>query len=185
MYTYIKGTVTEIEPTNITIECHDIGYMIITPNPYDFKVGSAEKLYLTQIVREDELSLYGFKSIKDKQLFNQLLSVKGIGPKSALAVLASANSDEIVKAIESGDAKYLNRFPGIGPKASQQIILDLKGKIHLGPMTLQKTNRISEVEDALKALGYKQKEIDRITKKLDASKDTSQLIKDALKLIAK
>jgi len=185
MYSYLKGTITEIEPDKITLEVHDVGYHIIAPNPYEFKLDTHEKIYIYQHVKEDALTLFGFSSLEEKRLFMQLLSVKGIGPKSALAVLASAKTDEIVKAIETGDSKYLNRFPGIGPKASQQIILDLKGKINVSSMTLKSANRISEVEDALRALGYKAKEIDRVTSKLDSKKDTSELIKDALKLIAK
>lgn len=184
MYNYIQGAITEIEPTNITVDVSGVGYQIVTPNPYDYEVGKTLKVFVLQIVREDDITLYGFKTQKEKQLFMQLLSVKGIGPKSALAVLASAKVEELVKAIESADAKYLNRFPGIGPKASQQIVLDLKGKLSLGPITLKKATRLSEVEDALRALGYKAREIDRVTKKLDASKDTATLIKDALRLIA-
>lgn len=183
MYNYIIGKITEIEPTQVTLEQNGIGFLIVMPNPYKLEVNSNQKIYTYQHVREDDITLYGFESIEQKKLFISLLSVKGIGPKSALAVLASATTAEIVKAIEGSDAKYLNRFPGIGPKASQQIILDLKGKIHLGPMTLKRTSRLDEVEDALRALGYKAKEIDRIVKKLDASKDTATLIKDALRLI--
>ncbi|MFW5841969.1 MAG: Holliday junction branch migration protein RuvA [Bacillota bacterium] len=185
MYSYIKGTITSIEPTKITLENHGIGYSIITPNPFDFKVENDVLVYLYQHVREDELSLYGFKTLKAKLLFIELLSVKGIGPKSALAVLASAEVDEIVKAIEMSDTKYLHRFPGIGPKASQQIVLDLKGKLNLHPVSQKESSRLSDVEDALRALGYKTKEIDRVIKKLDHKKPTSTLIKDALKLISK
>ena len=183
MYNYITGKITEIEPRQITLEQQGIGYLIVMPNPYKYVLNNTEKIYTHQHVREDEITLYGFESQEQKKLFIELLSVKGIGPKSALAVLASASVNEIIKAIESSDAKYLNRFPGIGPKASQQIILDLKGKIHLGPMTLKRTSRLDEVEDALRALGYKTKEIDRIVKKLDGTKDTATLIKDALRLI--
>lgn len=185
MYSYLKGMITEIEPEKITLELNDIGYHIIVPNPYEYETKAKEKVYIYQHVKEDALTLFGFKSLEQKRLFMQLLSVKGIGPKSALAVLASAKVEEIVKAIETGDSKYLNRFPGIGPKASQQIILDLKGRINISPMTLKTANRLSEVEDALRALGYKAKEIDRVTSKLDSKKDTSELIKDALKIIAK
>ena len=185
MYNYLIGTVSAVDPANITLEVHGVGFSIITPYPYDYAPGDTEKVHVHHHVREDGMALYGFKREKDKQLFVQLLGVKGIGPKSALAVLASARVEEIVKAVESGDAKYLNRFPGIGPKASQQIILDLKGKIHLGPISITKTNRLLEVEDALKALGYKAKEITRVLPKLDASKDTAVLIKDALKAISR
>ena len=183
MYNYIIGKIVSIEPSEITLDHQGIGYRIITPNPYKLKLDEVMKIHIYHHVREDEISLFGFETVNQKKLFKELLSVKGIGPKSALAVLASATVEEILKAIESGDAKYLNRFPGIGPKASQQIILDLKGKVNLGPLTLKRPSHLDEVEDALRSLGYKNKEIDRIVKKLDPKKDTASLIKDALRLI--
>ncbi len=185
MYSYIKGTITEIEPGKVTLETYGIGYHIIVPNPFKFKVDESVKLYIYQHVREDALTLFGFGNLKEKRLFDELLSVKGIGPKSALAVLASAETDEIIRAIEMGDTKYLNKFPGIGPKASQQIVLDLKGKIKSDTLNIKSQRRLDEVKDALRALGYKNKEIDRATKNLDPKKDTSLLIKDALKTMAK
>jgi|AntDeeMinimDraft_5_1070356.scaffolds.fasta_scaffold33249_2 Holliday junction DNA helicase RuvA len=184
MYSYIKGTITEIEPSKITLETYGIGYHIVVANPFKFTVNETLKLYIYQHVREDSLTLFGFANIKEKRLFNELLSVKGIGPKSALAVLASAETDEIVRAIEMSDTKYLNRFPGIGPKASQQIVLDLKGKLKSETLNIKNQRRLDEVGDALRALGYKNKEIERATKNLDTKKETSQLIKDALKTMA-
>ena len=113
-----------------------------------------------------------------------MISVNGIGPKSAIAILASGSVISITRAIEDGNAKYLQKFPGIGPKASQQIILDLKGKIVFEKQTVKTANLI-EVEEALEALGYKQKEIKKVIPKLDASKETNQLIKDALAMMLK
>ncbi len=185
MYNYLKGIIKEIEPDKITLDVHDVGYQIISSNPYQFKLEDIIKVYIYQHVKEDSITLYGFKHPDEKSLFMQLLSVKGIGPKSALAVLASAQVNEIIKAIEIGDSKYLNRFPGIGPKASQQIILDLKGKIQVGTVNLKSQNKLSEVEDALRALGYKNKEIERVVRDLDSQKETSTLIKDALRLISR
>ncbi len=184
MYSYLKGYITEIEPEKITLEVNNIGYHIIVPNPFEFKKDESLKVYIHQHIREDAHTLFGFISIKQKRLFEQLLSVKGIGPKSALAVLAAADVEGIIRAIEMSDTKYLNRFPGIGPKASQQIVLDLKGKVKVDTLTVKPSGTMGEVEDALRALGYKQREIDRVTKKLDSTKDTATLIKDALKLIA-
>lgn len=185
MYQYLKGLVTEITPHGLTIEVNDVGFLLVPPNPYDFKVDERITVYVYFHVKEDAHTLYAFKDKDQKRLFEQLLSVKGIGPKSALAVLASAPVNDILKAIEAGDAKYLNRFPGIGPKASQQIILDLKGKIQVGEVTLKSSQRLSEVSDALKALGYKTKEVDALIKGLDPKKDTASLVKDALKKVAK
>jgi len=184
MYSYLKGTVTEIEPEKITLEVYGIGYHIVVPNPFEFKDQQESKVYIYQHIREDAHTLYGFYALKQKRLFEQLLSVKGIGPKSALAVLAAAEVDEVIKAIETSDTAYLNKFPGIGPKASKQIVLDLQGKIESGTIKIKTTSHMSEVEDALRALGYKSREVERVVKKLDTNKDTATLIKDALRMIA-
>lgn len=185
MYSYIKGTIEIVEPNKITIEANDIGYEIITPNPYTFSKGQTIIIYVYQNVKEDSILLYGFKTIDEKKLFIKLLSVKGIGPKSALAILASGGVNDVIEAIETSNAPYLNKFPGIGPKASQQIILDLKGKIEFDSLVITVNSNIKEVEEALKSLGYKNKEITKIIPKLDSSKSTSELIKDALKLVLK
>ncbi len=184
MYSYIKGIIKEINPTYITVETHDIGYQIITPNPYAFKIDDSVTIYLYQKVSDDNISLYGFKTYDAREMFIKLISVNGIGPKSANAILASGSVASITNAIDEGNAKYLQKFPGIGPKASQQIILDLKGKIDFEGQSIKTANLI-EVEEALEALGYKQKEIKKVIPKLDASKETNQLIKDALQMMLK
>ena len=185
MYSYLKGYVTEIEPEKISLEVNHVGYHVVVPNPFEFKKDTLLQVYIHQHIREDAHTLDGFISSRQQRLFEPRLSVKGIGPKSALAVLAAAKPEEIIRAIEMGDTKYLNRFPGIGPKAAQQIVLDLKGKVQVDTVTVKATTTLGEVEDALRALGYKQREIDRVTKDLDSSKDTATLIKDALRKIAK
>ncbi|MCK5732041.1 MAG: Holliday junction branch migration protein RuvA, partial [Tenericutes bacterium] len=179
MYNYIKGTVTEISPDNITLETSGIGYLIITPNPYNFLLHSELTVYIYQKVTDDNISLYGFKTLKAKALFIKLISVNGIGPKSASAILASGSVESITQAIDDSNAKYLQKFPGIGPKSSQQIILDLKGKIEFEDKAI-KTANIIEVEEALRALGFKAKEIKKLLPRLDTSKNTSDLVKDAL-----
>jgi len=184
MYSYIKGTIKIIDPKGITVDNHEIGYFIVVPNPYAFKLNDSAHIHIYYYVREDQAVLYGFKTLEERSLFESLIKVKGIGPKSALAVLASGDVDGTIKAIESGDAKYLNKFPGIGPKASQQIVLDLKGKLHSEGITLKGSSKLSEVEDALKSLGYKAKEIERLIKDLDPTLDTAILVRQALKKIA-
>jgi len=185
MFNYLKGTVKAIEAKHLTLEVNDIGYQIVAPNPYAYTVDARELIHTYYYVREDIAILYGFKSSEQKTLFEDLISVKGIGPKSALAVLASAEVKDIVKAIETGDVKYLNRFPGIGPKASQQIILDLKGKLSYDGIKIKSSSRIEEVETALESLGYKPKEIQKLTDDLDTSLDTATLVRLALRKIAK
>ncbi|MDP2425501.1 MAG: Holliday junction branch migration protein RuvA [bacterium] len=184
MYSYIKGKVSEIKANYVTIEVHGIGYQLFVPNPYLFSIGEETTLFVYQKVSEDEISLYGFESQDQKELFLKLISVVGIGPKSAKAILAAGSVQSIQNAIETGNSKYLQKFPGIGPKASQQIILDLQGKIELSDHTIQ-TNSLNEVDEALQALGYNAKEIKKVLVKLDQSKAINELIKDALKYMLK
>lgn len=180
MYSYLKGKITEINPDSISVEVNDIGYEVLSPNPYDYKVDEITKVFIFHYVREDAIHLYGFKTLEAKKLFIKLLSVKGIGPKSAKAILATGNVDDVIGAIEIGNVKFLSKFPGIGPKASQQIILDLKGKLNLEVERIVLNSNISEVEEALTSLGYKAKEIKKAIKNLDGSKPTNELLKDAL-----
>lgn len=180
MYNYMRGIITEINPDNVSLEIGGIGYQILTPNPYKFAKNKEHTIYIYQHVREDINVLYGFETKDAKQLFIKLLGVKGIGPKSAIAILASGNVNDVIAAIEVGNAKFLNKFPGIGPKASQQIILDLKGKLSFEDTRLVKSSKVDEVEEALKSLGYNSREIKKAVKNLDQTKETDQLLKDAL-----
>lgn len=185
MYSYLQGLVTEVKANYVTLEANGIGYQLFVPNPYLFRFGETAKIYIYQKVAEDEISLFGFESLEQKELFLQLISVVGIGPKSAKAILAAGTVVEIQGAIQSGNAKYLQKFPGIGPKASQQIILDLQGKIDLNASLPIVGDVLSEVDEALQALGYNAKEIKKILPKLDAKKPINELIKDALKFMLK
>ena len=99
MYSYIKGIVTEIESNYITIEVSGIGYLVFTANPYQFELNKDYKIYLYQYVREDEITLYGFKTLEDKELFLKLISVKGLGCKMALPMLATGSREAIIDAI--------------------------------------------------------------------------------------
>ena len=96
MYEYIKGIVTEIKSNGVVVESHDIGYFIFTSNPYAFNEGENYKVYLYQVVKEDELSFFGFKSIEERNLFLKLIHVKGLGPKMALPILAKGSIPGIV-----------------------------------------------------------------------------------------
>lgn len=132
MYEYIIGKVTFVSPYYIVVETNGIGYQISVDNPYRYsgKMDTDIKLYLHQVVREDAQLLFGFGSLEEKQLFLKLISVSGIGPKSGLAIMASvADHGGLINAIEGEDVTYLTKFPGVGKKTAQQMILDLKRKI--------------------------------------------------------
>ncbi len=189
MYQYLKGLLTKIHPNHIIVESYGIGYLIIVPNPYRFEkdLNNEKKIFLEQVVREDSLTLYGFNDLKEKEMFQSLLKVTGIGPKSALAILATSTPNEVVSAIENEDEKYLQKFPGIGKKTSRQIILDLKGKLDptfedVKVEMKSKTNDviIEEALETLKALGYSKRELKALEKYLSNKELNS--VEDAVKL---
>ncbi len=184
MYEYIKGKVMQITPKNIVLDNNNIGYLLIVPNPYAFKKGEETTVYIHQYIRDNIVELYGFLKAEEKELFLKLISVSGIGPKSALSILALGSVNQVYEAIESRNDTYLRKFPGIGPKASQQIILDLKGKINLVENVLV-SGKLEEVSEALIALGYSKKEINKILPKLDETENEATLLKMALKLLTK
>ena len=199
MYDYIKGTVDYIGPEYIVIENGGIGYQVVTPNPFVFsaQIKKDIQIYLYHYVREDIITLYGFESRQEKALFTKLIGVTGIGPKGALAILASGKVDQVVQAVEQEDESFLVKFPGVGKKTARQMILDLKGKLeHIIPdafpnlfnqevqMIATTRPELDEAILALKALGYSEKEVQKVAKLLEAeSLTTEQYIKKALQMM--
>lgn len=184
MYSYIKGTVIEINSNHIVLENNGIGYKINTANPYSFKVNEEYKIYIYHHIREDESSFYGFKNIEEKDLFLNLTSVKGLGPKTALPMLATGSVSGIMDAINRENILYLKKFPKIGDKVAKQIILDLKGKFkgNIENVVLDNNDELVEV---LKGLGYKSSDIVRIIPKVSKDLTIEEQIKEALKLMLK
>ncbi len=174
MYDYIIGQVTRITPEYVVLEQSGIGYAIITPNPFAFRVNEEkQRVFVHMHVREDAQQLYGFKTIEERELFKKLIQVSGIGPKSALSILASGNPSHVITAIEMEDEKYLVKFPGVGKKTARQMILDLKGKL-------------GSLLEHLHALGYSEKELEKIKPLLSEKEDlqtTENYMKYALKLL--
>lgn len=184
VYAYIEGTITEVKPSYIVVENQGIGYLIIAPNPYSYIKGEQIRVYTHHYVREDINNIYGFRSLESKELFIRLIGVSGIGPKSALSILATDQIHETILAIEEGNVKYLMKFPGIGMKSAQQIILDLKGKLVEEEDELIPTHK-NDVEDALSALGYSKAEIRKVMKKLNQDQPVEMMIKQALQMLIK
>lgn len=200
MYEYLIGTITQVFPAYIVVENNGIGYLINVANPFRFKSDETkrEKIYLHQIVRENEIALYGFSDFNEKQLFLKLISVSGIGPKSALAILANEDHNGFVSAVNNDDDAYLTKFPGIGKKTAKQIILDLKGKLEglesgkplkgqqdLEIVAEQTSPYLKEALEALLALGYTKTEVKKTGRKLlDFKGDsTDEYLRKALRLM--
>ena len=168
-----------------TANNNGIGYLIYVSNPYIYEVGLENKIYIYQNIAETENSLYGFKTKAEKNLFLKLISVKGLGPKMTLPLLATGSVDGIMDAIERENVLYLKKFPKIGDKLAKQIILDLKGKLEfIGLGISDKEVEVSkELENVLLGLGYKEKEIKPVIAKVDTSLKLEDQVKDALKLM--
>lgn len=185
MYNYIVGKISEVTGTYIVLDNNGIGYLVYTPNPYAFNENEEYKVYIYQQVREDDISLFGFKTIEEKELFLKLISVKGLGPKMALPILATGSVLGVMDAIERENILYLKKFPKIGDKVAKQMILDLKGKLGMINATGLTENSYDELLEVLKGLGYKEKEFKSIIPKIDNSLTIEDQVKEALKLLLK
>ena len=195
MYEYLNGELAHILPTAIVVDVHGVGYQVVFANPYRLQDSLKKqiKVLVQQVVREDSITLYGFISSEERELFQRLISVSGIGPKSAISILANDDTEGFVNAVESGNVTYLTKFPGVGKKTAQQIILDLKGKFEAVPEETTKavvsTNQatLEEAKEALLGLGYSAKEIKKIWKSLEAAapSTTQEALKVAFKLLMK
>ena len=200
MYEYLIGKITAINPHYIVVEVNGIGYQLQVANPFRYEENTTQKVYVYQAVRENDVTLYGFYDLAEKQLFLKLISVSGIGPKSALAILATNDQGGFVAAINADEEAYLTKFPRIGKKTAKQIILDLKGKMDdietPTPMVDQQNLALDfddeqpylkEALEAMLSLGYTKTEVKKVSQKLkDFQADsTDAYLSAALKLVLK
>lgn len=199
MYEYLRGVITKVTPYYIVVDVNGVGYQVYVANPFKYEEDehAEQKVFVYQAVRDNDISLYGFKNSLEKQLFLKLLDVSGIGPKSALAILANDDNRGLINAINSDDDGYLTKFPGIGKKTAKQIILDLKGKLSdvdsnmlTGQDNLDldlnaSSPYLKESLEALRALGYTKTEVKRISKKLEKydGKSTDDYLRQGLRLL--
>lgn len=199
MIAYLIGTVTEVSDDNIVVENNRIGFNVRVPNGYGFKTGSEVQVYTYTYVKEDAFCLYGFDTKDQLELFKKLITVNGIGPKGALAVLSVMSADDLRFAIYSQDASAIAKAPGIGKKTAERVILDLKDKVKLGeinglPGQLSGTSEFAAGEfetarkdavEALAALGYGVSEAAKAVSKVTVTEDMTaeEILKNALKFL--
>lgn len=191
MYEYIKGIVSELSPAHIVIETNGIGFFInISLNTYTLASSSKEiKLFVHQIIREDANSIFGFFDKKERELFRKLISVSGVGPNIARMMLSAMSTVEIVNAIVTEDVNTLKSIKGIGPKAAQRIIIDLKDKLEKTEtlteiFALQHNRNTDEALSALIMLGFDKNASSKVLNKInktEADLSVENLIKRALK----
>ena len=206
MISYIKGTLEAVEEDLIIVETGGIGYGIRVPLSLLEELpslGYPVTVHTYFQVREDSMTLYGFLSRQDREMFKQLISVNGIGPRGALGILSVMRPDDLRTAIVSGDAKAISRAPGIGPKTAQRLILDLKDKVDLeevisgfgggnGSGSTVRTGELSglasaakEAVEALTALGYTGAEASRAVKRVEITEGmtSEDVLKASLKFL--
>ncbi|MBW1605790.1 Holliday junction branch migration protein RuvA [Lactobacillus sp. Sy-1] len=200
MYEYFEGYVTAVTPSYIVLEVNGIGYLLFTADPYSYQVDANQKIrvYIHQVIADSFQSLYAFHALKDKALFEKLINVSGIGPKSANAIMAGNQNQGLLKAINEENITFLTKFPGVGKKTAKQIVLDLKGKIDdlfEGELLVPEPSvaddgdaakELRDALDALNALGYSARDVKKVEKQLlaiDAPMDTNQYLSEGLKLL--
>lgn len=187
MIATLRGEVTQIEEGSVTIEVGGVGLRVFVPAPVRtrLKVGETALLYTHLVVREDALTLYGFETQADRELFHMLLGVDGVGPKVSLAVLSTLTVETVQRAVFSEESEILSRVPGVGRRTAQKIILHLHDKIKPADALAQvaaMSDRDSEVLAALTALGYSVVEAQTAIQSLpkDAPPDVEERLRLAL-----
>jgi Holliday junction DNA helicase RuvA len=187
----LNGKLLEKNPTDLLIECGGVGYEVkISLHTFSqLSDSEAIKIFTKLIVREDAHLLYGFHTKDEREMFNFLISVSGIGPNTALIMLSSLSPEEIANAIQTEDVTTIQKVKGIGAKTAQRVIIDLKGKVLKfsadteNILTKNNTNKFDALT-ALVSLGFDKRSAEKVLDKLDTGVETvEQLIKGALKLL--
>ncbi len=191
MIAHLNGVITEKFQNSIIIDVHGVGYeLIITaPDVDSVNLNDSLKFYTYHSIRENSEELYGFKSLAAKKLFEMLISVNGIGPKAAMAILSLNTPEEVRNAIANSDAAFIAKANGIGKKSAERVIVDLRDKVglpsHLGPtetiIAPNLTNAPDEALDALIALGFPLKEATAALAEVDTALPVEERIRQALK----
>lgn len=192
----LNGKLTYTDPTTAVVECAGVGYGCrVTYNTLRQlpEIGQPVFLFTFLNVREDAVDLFGFYTKEELECFKLLITVNGVGPKAAISILSELSPNALCVAVSSSDSKTITRAQGVGPKMAQRIVLELKDKVgatisdDTGDEVIISENNSSdskkEAVSALMALGYSQSEAQKAVSKCDSSKDTEQIIKDALKFL--
>ena len=192
MISRLTGKIIDIGEKYVVIDVGGVGYKVFcaTDTVASLQEDSTVSLHTYLAVREDALDLYGFGSLQEKNFFEMLISVSGIGPKSALGILSTTSTDTLAQAIGTGDTSYLTKVGGIGRKTAEKIVLELRDKMRAHTSETKETSGSlraeSDIIEALKALGYSQNEAREALKEIPQSiVGTNARIKEALKFLGK
>ncbi len=186
----LQGTLAGKNPPQVLIDCHGVGYDVDVPMSTFYNLpglGEAVTLLTHFVVREDAQILYGFATAPEREAFRQLIKISGVGPRTALSVLSGMSVGELSQAITAQEAGRLVKVPGIGKKTAERLLLELKGKLgaDLGAPLHAASDAQADIQQALVALGYSDKEAALALKALPKDVGVSEGIKLALKALAK
>lgn len=189
MYAFISGTLDYVGNGYVVLDNNGIGFRIHIPTTILTKLpapGKQVKLYTYQHIREDAMELFGFLNMEDKEIYEILISVSGVGPKVGLAILSTVEPNAFITAVISGDVKAITKAPGVGPKLAQRIILELKDKFKgygvepsVAVEDVATTSYNNEAIEALTALGYTQNEAAKAVHGLEGT--VEQIVGQALR----
>ncbi len=188
MIAYISGKILDINEKFLVIDVNGLGYKVFssTDTLSGLSLGQTISLHTYLAVREDALDLYGFTSDEQKSFFEMLLSVSGIGPKSALSILSITSIDTLKKAIATGDTGYLTKVSGIGRKTAEKIVIELRDKLMAHKNESVNLRGEHDALEALKSLGYSQNEAREALKDISPEiTDTNARIREALKQLGR
>jgi len=191
MISFLSGKILDKGQGYIIIRVGDVGYKVyVSQTKYaELDIEQTIEFYIYQVVREDALDLYGFNNLEELEMFELLLSISGIGPKSALGVLSISNVEELKSYIAQGDPSLLTKVSGIGKKTAERVVLELRDKIkHVtrGAKHGVESSVAGDEIDALMALGYSMQQAREALKEVDSSiKDSGEKIREALKKLGK
>lgn len=190
MIAVLEGKVTEKLGDIVVVECGGVGYgLYVSFEAFGaLKVGETAKLYIYESIRENSHELFGFRNLDSKKLFEQLLTVKGVGPKMALAILSVASLSQVRTAIAGGDTKFIAQAGGVGKRVAERVVVDLKDRVGLAAsetatefLTSPNTDPSDEALQALVALGYSVQDAAVALKGIDSKLPAPERIKQALK----
>jgi Holliday junction DNA helicase RuvA len=187
MISYLQGQIKIVSERSLTIMTGGVGYEVFVTKDIlsDATIGKDIELYIYTAVREDAIDLFGFKDESRYYFFKLLISISGIGPKSALNILDSAGPDDIRQAVLNDDPGLLQKVNGIGKKTAERIVVELKSKIGAGLVASSERGASSEVIEALESLGYRANEIREALRQVDSNLNTEKKVSQILKLLGK
>lgn len=185
----LHGSLAEIQASYLIIDVQGVGYVVHVPQNIinSFHLDQAVTLHIHTAVREDAITLYGFSSVSDKQLFELLVSVSGVGPKLGLAVLSTYSANQIQTAVATGNIAAFSAVSGIGKKNAERIILELRNKVAVSQLTPDMTpsSGNTDLSQALASLGYSGAEVINVASAIDSNLSLEEQIKQSLRLLSK